>query len=66
MIIKCLLDQGAERATYLVGHASTGEAVLIDPSGDVAAYVAEAKQPETRRRRAEKAPAGIRTRSFPR
>jgi hypothetical protein len=30
-----------------------------------AAYVAEAKQPETRLRRARKAPQGIRTRSFP-
>src|SRR5689334_7359510 len=31
-----------------------------------ATYVAEAKQPETRRRRAKRAPSGIRARAFPR
>jgi hypothetical protein len=44
MIIKCHYTPDVERPTYLLGHAGTREAILIDPDNDVTAYLSEAER----------------------
>lgn len=43
MLLKLLYDPKLAQASYLVGCQATGEAIVIDPNRDVAAYLAAAR-----------------------
>ena len=44
MIVKRFYDEKLAQASYLVGCAATGEAVVVDPNRDVDVYVRGAEQ----------------------
>lgn len=48
MIIKYFYDDGLAQASYLVGCAATGEALVIDPNRDVEQYLAVAAAEDLR------------------
>jgi hydroxyacylglutathione hydrolase len=39
MIVKYFYDDGLAQASYLVGCAATGQALVVDPNRDVQQYV---------------------------
>ncbi len=43
MILKRLYDDGLAQASYLIGCAATGEAIVIDPNRDIGQYLDAAR-----------------------
>ena len=43
MILHRFYDDGLAQASYLIGCAATGEAIIVDPNRDAAAYIAAAQ-----------------------
>jgi hydroxyacylglutathione hydrolase len=43
MLLKRFYDDGLAQASYLIGCAATGEAVIVDPNRDIAQYTAAAE-----------------------
>jgi hydroxyacylglutathione hydrolase len=44
MLLKYFYDNGLAQASYMVGCAETGEAIVVDPSRDVTPYLETARQ----------------------